>query len=176
MHAFFEGKKAGEAYARKSGSWNVEVGSPTISLPFLRLHLSLIIQLVRTVPRRAREGARSRWQRPCDFPILPLGIIGGSAGHDATTGMTGLTRTTRHEPGRYESTTGMRVSQRGACHTETERRHGDAVRVAEPPYPRLHPRLPLPPDVCRHARDAPRGGCQDPRGDHRQCPASPPAR
>jgi hypothetical protein len=73
MHAFFEGKKAGEAYARKSGSWNVEVGSPTVihepelstayenrgaifrrvSLPFLRLHPSLIIQPVRTVPRES---------------------------------------------------------------------------------------------------------------------------
>src|SRR5262245_14518357 len=85
--------------------------------------------------RRDREDARGRWQRPYDFPILPLGNIGGSAGHEVTTAMTGLTRTTRHEPGCYESTTGMRVSQRGACHTETERRHGDAVRVAEPPYP-----------------------------------------
>jgi hypothetical protein len=30
IHTFFEGKKAGEAYAKKP-SWNVEVGSPTVS-------------------------------------------------------------------------------------------------------------------------------------------------
>src|SRR5262249_46721770 len=120
---------------------------------------------------------RNYWavnQASCFMDRL-LGNIGSSAGHDVTTAMTGLTRTTRHELRRYESATERRVSRRGACHTETERRHGGAVRVAEPPHPRLHPCLQLPPDVYRHPRDASRGGRQDPRGDHRQCPAPPPA-
>jgi hypothetical protein len=30
IHAFFEGKKAGQAYARKSGPGTLKVGSPTV--------------------------------------------------------------------------------------------------------------------------------------------------
>src|SRR5687768_2799923 len=88
---------------------------------------------------------------------------------------TGQTGTTRHEPGGNEPTTEIRVSRRGACHTETERRHVTAVRVSEHPDPPLYTHLQLPPDFCRHHRDAPRAGRQDQSGCHRQCPEPPPA-